>query len=64
MFLSKLAFVGTATGNKEIYLCDYDGYNLKQVTRDKSIALMPRWSPQGTSFSTTLTKREKGLLFI
>jgi TolB protein len=47
MFLSKIAFVGTATGNKEIYLCDYDGYNVKQVTNDKSIALMPRWSPQG-----------------
>ena len=47
MFLSKIAFVGTATGNKEIYVCDYDGYNVKQVTHDKSIALMPRWSPQG-----------------
>jgi TolB protein len=47
MFLSKIAFVGTATGNKEIYICDYDGYNVKQVTHDKSIALMPRWSPQG-----------------
>jgi len=47
MFLSRIAFVGTATGQKEIYVCDFDGYNLKQVTRDKSIALMPRWSPQG-----------------
>ena len=47
MFLSKLAFVGTATGNKEIYVSDYDGYNVKQVTHDKSIALLPRWSPQG-----------------
>jgi len=47
MFLSKIAFVGTATGNKEIYISDYDGYNVKQLTHDKSIALMPRWSPQG-----------------
>jgi TolB protein len=47
IFLTKLAFVGTATGNKEIYVCDYDGYNVRQITNDKSIALLPRWSPQG-----------------
>jgi TolB protein len=47
MFLSKLAFVGTATGNKELYVSDFDGYNWKQVTSDKSIALLPRWSPRG-----------------
>lgn len=47
MFLSKLAFVGTATGHKEIYVCDYDGHNLKRITSDQSIALFPRWSPKG-----------------
>lgn len=47
IFLTKLAFVGTATGNKEIYISDYDGENVKQITNDKSIALLPRWSPEG-----------------
>jgi TolB protein len=47
MFLSKLAFVGTATGNKEIYISDYDGRNVRKLTSDKSIALFPRWSPKG-----------------
>jgi TolB protein len=47
MFLSKIAFVGTATGHKELYVSDYDGYNARQVTSDKSIALLPRWSPSG-----------------
>ncbi len=47
MFLSKFAFVGTATGNKEIYVCDFDGHNLRQITSDGSIALFPRWSPAG-----------------
>ena len=47
MFLSKMAFVGTATGHKEIYICDFDGQNLEQVTSDRSIALLPRWSPLG-----------------
>ena len=47
MFLSRLALVGTGTGHKELYVSDYDGYNAKQVTSDKSIALLPRWSPSG-----------------
>jgi TolB protein len=47
IFLSKLAYVGTATGNKEIYVCDYDGHNVRQITSDQSIALLPRWSPKG-----------------
>jgi len=47
MFLSKLAFVGTASGHKEIYTSDYDGWNVKKLTNDKSIALSPRWSPKG-----------------
>jgi TolB protein len=47
VFLSKLAFVGNTSGNKEIYVCDYDGYNVRQITADKSIALLPSWSPNG-----------------
>lgn len=45
LFLSKIAFVGTSTGHKEIYISDYDGHNVQQMTSDKSIALFPRWSP-------------------
>jgi TolB protein len=47
IFLSKLAFVGTTSGHKEIYVCDYDGNMIRQMTADKSIALLPRWSPDG-----------------
>lgn len=47
MFLSKLAFAGTASGNKEIYISDYDGHNPRPVTSDRNIAILPRWSPQG-----------------
>lgn len=47
MFLTKLAFVSTSTGHKEVYISDYDGYNVEQVTFDESIALFPRWSPLG-----------------
>jgi TolB protein len=47
IFSTKVSFVGTATGQKEIYTADYDGFNLRQITTDKSIALLPRWSPDG-----------------
>lgn len=47
IFLTKIAYVGTSTGHKEIYTCDYDGYNAQQITLDQSIALLPSWSPQG-----------------
>ncbi len=47
IFLTKISFVSTNSGHKEIYICDYDGHNVKQITSDKSIALLPRWSPQG-----------------
>jgi len=47
IFLSRLAFVGSATGHKEIYVCDFDGHNVQSITSDQSIALLPRWSPTG-----------------
>lgn len=47
MFLSRFAFVNNQTGNKEIYLCDFDGKNVEQATSYKSIALLPKWSPKG-----------------
>ena len=42
---SRIAFSNDATGVKEIYVIDYDGKNLRRLTNDKSIALLPRWSP-------------------
>ena len=48
IFLTKLAFVSNRTGHKEIYVSDFDGQNAVQVTHDKSIAMMPRWSPDGS----------------
>lgn len=46
-FESKLAFVSTTTGNKEVYICDFDGKNIRQVSFDSKIALSPSWSWDG-----------------
>jgi TolB protein len=44
---TRIAFVSDRTGKKELYVMDYDGANVIQVTKDRGIALTPRWSPDG-----------------
>lgn len=47
-FASKLSFINERTGKKEIYTGDLMFGEVKQITRDNSITLSPRWSPDGT----------------
>jgi len=47
-FASKLAFINERTGKKEIYTGDLLFGEVKQITRDNSIALSPRWAPDGS----------------
>ncbi len=56
-FTSKIAFVSNATGNKEIYLMDYDGYNIQRITKNGSINLYPDFSPNGREIVFTSYKR-------
>ena len=49
----RIVMIGTRTGHKELYTCDADGGNLRQVTNDKSISLAPRWSPDGSRIAYT-----------
>lgn len=53
---TKIAFVNDWSGYKEIYVIDYDGYNLRKITNDKSIALLPRWSPDNKWIAYTSYK--------
>ncbi len=46
-FNSKIAFVSNGSTHKEIYLCDFDGTNIKQFTHHNSISLFPDWSSDG-----------------
>jgi TolB protein len=56
-FTGKIAFVSKRTGNKEIYLMDYDGYNVQRLTRNSSINLNPDFSPDGREIIYTSYKR-------
>jgi TolB protein len=50
---SKIAFVGTRTGKKEIYVADADGAGVHQLTNDGTISVGPRLSPDGRSLVYT-----------
>lgn len=44
---SRIVFSSDLTGFKEIYMIDYDGENLTQLTNHKSISIIPKWSNDG-----------------
>jgi len=50
---TQITYTSTRSGNKEIWVMDYDGANARQLTTLKSIALTPRWSPDATRIAFT-----------
>jgi TolB protein len=44
---SKITFINNSTRFKELYLIDYDGYNLRRLTKDNKLNILPKWSPDG-----------------
>lgn len=64
LFQTKIVYVSAATGNKELYLMDYDGRNATQLTRHRSICLSPRFSPDGTKVAFTSYKAGNPDLYI
>ena len=63
-FDSKIAFVSNGSGNKEIYTCDFDGYDPQPFTSHKSISLRPTWSSDGQWISYTSYRSGKPDLYI
>jgi TolB protein len=47
MAATRIAYVEKAPGGSEIYVIDSDGFGIRRVTNDSSIALSPTWSPSG-----------------
>ena len=47
---SKIVF-SAATGpkNREIYICDFDGKNIKPITKNNTLSVEPVWAPDGKS---------------
>jgi len=47
IFNTKICFISTRTGNKELFLCDYDGANIYQLTGNGTINMSPSFAPDG-----------------
>jgi TolB protein len=56
MASGKIALISNRTGRKEVYTCDMDGQNMRQITNDRSIAVGPRWTPDGKNLIYTSYK--------
>jgi TolB protein len=48
IFRTKLSFIGSPSGKKQLYLTDWDGYNPVKVVA-KGLSLSHSWSPDGLS---------------
>jgi TolB protein len=50
---SKITFSATRSGKKEVYLADYDGSNVRQLTHDNTISVHPSLSADGRRIAYT-----------
>jgi TolB protein len=53
---SKLGFIASAGGSKELYLADMDGYNARAITHDGTISASPALNREGTKMAYTSYK--------
>jgi len=61
---TRIAYASTASGAKEIYMMDYDGFNVVQLTKNGSINLSPAWRPDGHALAFTSFQRDFPQLFV
>jgi TolB protein len=50
---TKIAFISRQNGNKELFVMDQNGSNVRQLTSDRSIILSPAWSPDSREIAVT-----------
>ncbi len=63
-FLSRIAFVSDRSGTKELWVMRWDGSDAQQLTSQRSIALSPAWSPDGSWLAYTSFLRGNPQLFV
>lgn len=62
--LSRIVLVGKIGQAKEIFVMDYDGDDLNQITKNKSLNLSPVWSPDGKRLAFVSYKKGSPRLYV
>lgn len=64
-FDTRIAFISTAGGrSKELWAMSFDGSGLRQLTRNQTINLSPRWSPDGREILFTSYRDRRPKLYL
>jgi TolB protein len=63
-FDSDIAFVSNGSGKKEVFICDFDGFNPRQFTKNRAITLFPAWSSDRKWIAYTAFNTGKPNLYI
>jgi Tol biopolymer transport system component len=56
----KIALISHRSGKAEVWTCNADGSNLRQITFTDDLVEMPRWSPDGTQLTYSGRDPETG----
>jgi TolB protein len=65
VFSSRIAFVAAMKPgeNKQVYLANFDGSGVQQITFDSAIHMSPAWSPDGSKLTYTSFIKGKAEIF-
>jgi TolB protein len=61
---TKIAYALLQGAGKEIFISDFDGTNVKQITHNQSINLSPAWAPEGKRIAFTSYLRRNPDLYL
>ena len=62
--INKIAYASSKRGNLDIYICDFDGKNRKQLTFTRGIDTSPSWSPNGYHIAFTSDRSGQPQIYI
>ncbi|MFZ9594889.1 MAG: hypothetical protein ACO3A2_02300 [Bdellovibrionia bacterium] len=60
IFLTKIAMSCDRSGKKEIYVMNFDGSEVRQVTHHQSVSFGPAWNPEGNKLAYSVITRHSG----